>query len=87
MPFLFVMEVWKRLNREKENYKQGKSKDLSIVSLGKARWYWIVWPSTASGVQEAYRKLVKNTHPDGGGNHDTFLELQTANEQAMRRCR
>jgi hypothetical protein len=53
MPFLLVMEVWKRLNREKENYKQGKSKVLSVVSLGKARWYWIIWPSTASGVQEA----------------------------------
>jgi hypothetical protein len=45
------------------------------------------WPCTAAEVQEAYRRLVKSAHPDGGGNHDTFLELQTAYEQAMRLCR
>jgi hypothetical protein len=45
------------------------------------------WPCTVIAVQEAYRKLVKSAHPDGGGNHDKFLELQAAYEQALRTCR
>jgi hypothetical protein len=45
------------------------------------------WPCTVTEVQEAYRKLVKSAHPDGGGNHDKFLELQAAYEQALRMCR
>lgn len=44
------------------------------------------WPCTVTEVQEAYRKLVKSAHPDGGGNHDKFLELQAAYEQALRIC-
>jgi hypothetical protein len=42
------------------------------------------WPCTVTDVHEAYRKLVKSTHPDGGGSHDKFLELQAAYEQALR---
>jgi len=45
------------------------------------------WPCTVAEVQEAYRRLVKAVHPDGGGSHDKFLELQAAYEQAMRVCR
>jgi hypothetical protein len=45
------------------------------------------WPCTAADVQETYRKLVKGAHPDGAGNHDKFLELQAAYEQALRLCR
>ena len=45
------------------------------------------WPCTVTEVQEAYRRLVKSAHPDGGGSHDKFLELQTAYEQALRICR
>jgi len=45
------------------------------------------WPCTVAEVQEAYRRLVKAVHPDGGGSHDKFLELQAAYEQAMRLCR
>ena len=45
------------------------------------------WPCTVTDVQEAYRKLVKSAHPDGGGSHDKFLELQAAYEQALRLCR
>lgn len=45
------------------------------------------WPCTVTDVQEAYRRLVKSAHPDGGGNHDKFLELQAAYEQALRICR
>ena len=45
------------------------------------------WPCTVSEVQEAYRTLVKSAHPDGGGSHEKFLELQAAYEQALRMCR
>jgi hypothetical protein len=44
------------------------------------------WPWTVKDVQEAYRKLVRSAHPDGGGSHDQFLELQAAYEQALRLC-
>lgn len=45
------------------------------------------WPCTVTEVQEAYRRLVKSTHPDAGGSHDKFIELQAAYEQALRLCR
>ena len=44
------------------------------------------WPCTATDVKEAYRRLVRSAHPDGGGSHDKFLELQAAYEQALRIC-
>ena len=47
----------------------------------------LTWPCTVMEVHEAYRRLVKSAHPDGGGNHDKFLELQAAYEQALRICR
>ena len=45
------------------------------------------WPCTPTEVQEAYRKLVRSAHPDGGGSHEKFIELQAAYEQALRLCR
>jgi hypothetical protein len=44
------------------------------------------WPCTVKDVQEAYRRLVRSAHPDGGGSHEQFLELQAAYEQALRLC-
>ena len=44
------------------------------------------WPCTVTDVKEAYRRLVKCAHPDGGGSHDEFLALQKAYEQALRMC-
>ena len=44
------------------------------------------WPCTVKEVQEAYRKLVKSAHPDGGGSPDQFVALQAAYEQALRLC-
>ncbi len=44
------------------------------------------WPCTVTDVKEAYRKLVKCAHPDGGGDHDRFLALQEAYEQALQMC-
>jgi hypothetical protein len=63
------------------NMRQGNQlpKCLEVLHLS--------WPCTVREVQEAYRRLVKSAHPDGGGNHDKFLELQAAYEQALRMCR
>ena len=44
------------------------------------------WACTVKDVQDAYRRLVRSAHPDGGGSHDKFLELQAAYEQALRIC-
>lgn len=43
-------------------------------------------PCTAAEVKEAYRRLVKQVHPDAGGTHDAFLELQEAYEQTLEMC-
>jgi hypothetical protein len=44
------------------------------------------WPCTIADVRKAYRGLVKQAHPDGGGSHEKFLELQEAYEQAVQMC-
>lgn len=44
------------------------------------------FPCTVAEVKAAYRRLVKQVHPDQGGNHDEFLKLQVAYEQALRLC-
>jgi hypothetical protein len=44
------------------------------------------WPCTVTDVKDAYRRLVRNAHPDGAGSHDKFLQLQAAYEQALRIC-
>jgi hypothetical protein len=46
----------------------------------------LTWPCTMTEVKEAYRRLVKHAHPDGGGSHNKFLALQEAYEQALRMC-
>jgi F0F1-type ATP synthase membrane subunit c/vacuolar-type H+-ATPase subunit K len=45
-------------------------------------------PPTASldEVERAYRELVKQAHPDRGGNVEQFKRLQTINEQAKRQA-
>jgi hypothetical protein len=44
------------------------------------------WPCTPEEVKTAYRGLVRSAHPDGGGDHDRFLRLQEAYEQALQLC-
>lgn len=45
------------------------------------------FPCTVAEVKAAYRELAKHAHPDRGGSHGEFLELQTAYEQALHLCR
>jgi hypothetical protein len=45
------------------------------------------FPCTVAEVKAAYRELAKRAHPDRGGSHDEFLELQAAYEQALHLCR
>jgi hypothetical protein len=44
-------------------------------------------PCTMAEVKAAYRKQVKQFHPDQGGSHEEFLALQAAYEEALRLCR
>lgn len=41
-------------------------------------------PCTAAEVKSAHRRLSKQRHPDKGGSHDAFLEVQRAYEQIMK---
>ena len=45
------------------------------------------FPCTVAEVKAAYRDLAKRAHPDRGGSHGEFLELQAAYEQALHLCR
>jgi hypothetical protein len=45
------------------------------------------FPCTVTEVKAAYRKLAKRAHPDWGGSHSEFLQLQAAYEQALHLCR
>jgi hypothetical protein len=45
------------------------------------------FPCSVAEVKAAYRKLAKRAHPDQGGSHGEFLELQAAYERALHLCR
>ena len=40
------------------------------------------WPVTAAALKAAYRKLALERHPDHGGTHAAFVELQKAHDAA-----
>lgn len=42
------------------------------------------FPASTKAVRSAYRQLVRQVHPDHGGDHNDFLALQAAYEQALR---
>jgi hypothetical protein len=48
-----------------------------ILALG------LTMPSTSEDVLTAYRRKVKQLHPDRGGDRRAFLRLQAHFEQAM----
>jgi hypothetical protein len=70
-PIFFTYE---RVNR------QGTFAPACLVALG------LSWPCTTSEVKDAYRRLIRSAHPDGGGSHEKFLDLQAAYAQALRMC-
>jgi hypothetical protein len=43
------------------------------------------WPCTADEVEKAYRAQAQAKHPDHGGDHDEFVELQRAYEMMKER--
>lgn len=45
--------------------------------------FGLTMPCTAADILAAYRRKVKTTHPDVGGNRREFLRLQGHFEQAM----
>ena len=64
-----------------ERLEPGKQTPECLAALG------LAWPCTAADVRRAYRRLAKQSHPDGGGTHDRFLALQEAYNQALWICR
>lgn len=49
-------------------------------------WYAVldVQPSaTAADIQQAYKRLARERHPDTGGSHEAFIELQSAYKIAL----
>ena len=52
-----------------------------LVRLG------VLLPCSEQDIKEAYLAKAKSAHPDVGGNHDDFVELQTAYERAMEYCK
>lgn len=40
--------------------------------------------ATKQQVKQAYKRLARKAHPDGGGSHEAFLKLNQAYESAMR---
>lgn len=41
------------------------------------------YPDSIAHVEQAFRERSKSAHPDAGGSHELFLELQSAREQAL----
>jgi hypothetical protein len=42
------------------------------------------WPSTARDVKRAFRRMSRKLHPDVGGDHEAFIELQAKYEEALK---
>jgi len=73
-PVFFTRPYHVRVGRR----EQGSPGCLELLGLA--------WPCTVAEVKSAYRKLVKRSHPDGGGSHAGFLALQAAYEEALQLC-
>jgi hypothetical protein len=52
-----------------------------IVALG------LSWPTSEQEVRQAYRRLSRERHPDAGGTHGAFIELNRSYEAALRLTR
>jgi hypothetical protein len=52
-----------------------------LVRLG------VLLPASVEDVKEAYLAKAKQAHPDVGGNHNQFVELQTDYERAVEYCK
>jgi len=58
-------------------------KQLPFNANGEAWWKVLGLPVNASPdvVQDTYRRLVKENHPDTGGDHNAFIRIQRAYEE------
>ncbi|HEY1602949.1 MAG TPA: hypothetical protein VGG64_25310 [Pirellulales bacterium] len=52
-----------------------------LVRLG------VLLPCSEQDVKEAYLAKARHAHPDAGGNHERFVELQTDYEKALEYCK
>ncbi len=78
---LSVEELAQLMNVWKQRYAPESKNSLTSTS-----WTVILGVSAEATVQEirqAYRRQVKDRHPDQGGSPEAFIQLQTAYNQAM----
>ncbi len=45
------------------------------------------WPASHHEIQDAYRTLVKTTHPDRGGDQQRFVQINEAKDRALEALR
>jgi hypothetical protein len=58
------------------------------LTTGKRSWWEVLGFASPDGVtrddvEDAYRRLAKERHPDAGGSHDAFTELGAAKDDAL----
>jgi hypothetical protein len=57
----------------------------AALPAGGSTWYDVLGVAPAASkaeIEAAYRRLVKTTHPDAGGDREQFLEIQRAHQEA-----
>lgn len=83
----FEREYAQRRNAENarfwEQFEQACKQD---QPPGAADPYGFAGLADAAAVKRRYRDLCKAHHPDSGGNHNAFVQMQAAYEDALRRC-
>lgn len=61
-------------------YKEGKSLPKPAATILNLT----AMPYTVADVNRAYKRAARTLHPDGGGSHEAFIELQQARDEALR---
>lgn len=67
-----------RQSRQQQQQQRTQSRSASLNLLGLAH------PFTADDVKRAYKRKAQTEHPDKGGTHERFVQLQQARDEALR---
>jgi len=61
------------------SYTRNLNSASALLTLG------LTHPTTKAQVKAAYKKKARSCHPDFGGDHEAFIKLKSAYDEAMRR--
>lgn len=64
--------------RQSQQQQRTQPRSASLNLLG------LVHPFTADDVKRAYKRKAQTEHPDKGGTHERFVQLQQARDEALR---